>query len=349
MRRWVRQLATTALAVAAIVTAGPAVAAVAGVDGPGPAQFSLAPAPAPDGQQRGYFTMTVAPATSATDVVMFINSSAATERLQVGVTEGVTALNSGSAYSALGGRCRGAACWVTGLPATVTLLPHTQESVRFLVRVPSRTKPAQYLAGITASPETAQPAAAKSNGRTSTRVIIVDRVIIGVAVTVGKLSALPVRTKIAGVTASWISGLVRLNAEVTNTGKRFTNGGGALACSLDGVTRSYRFYMDTVLPGQDAQLAVNGIGLHSGTWRCTVAIFATDNTKATWTGDVTVPAEVAAATKRIAPNDYVVPSGPGIPGWAIVLMVLGGLILFSIWALILRRNHGRNRGKPAGT
>jgi hypothetical protein len=28
------------------------------------------------------------------------------------------------------------------------------------------------------------------------------------------------------------------------------------------------------------------------------------------------------------------------------LMVLAGLILFSIWALILRRNHDRNLGKP---
>jgi hypothetical protein len=212
----VRQAAAAVVAAAVIATAGPAVAAIA--TGPGPAEVSLAPAAAADGEQRGYFTMTVAPDASATDVVMFINNSAATERLRVGVTEGVTALNSGSAYTALGGACTGAACWVTGLPATVTLLPRTQESVRFGVRVPAHTKPAQYLAGITASPVTAQSAAPKSNGRTRTRVIVVERVIIGVAVTVGKLSALPVRTKIAGVTASWIDGLVRLNAEVANTG-----------------------------------------------------------------------------------------------------------------------------------
>jgi hypothetical protein len=347
MLRWVRQAAAAVVAAAVIATAGPAVAAIA--TGPGPAEFSLAPAAAADGQQRGYFTMTVAPDASATDVVMFINNSAATERLRVGVTEGVTALNSGSAYTALGGACTGAACWVTGLPATVTLLPRTQESVRFGVRVPAHTKPAQYLAGITASPVTAQSAAPKSNGRTRTRVIVVERVIIGVAVTVGKLSALPVRTKIAGVTASWIDGLVRLNAEVANTGKRFTSGSGTLACSLDGATRSYRLSMDTVLPGQDALLAVNGTGMHSGTWNCTVTILATDSTKATWTGNVTVPAEVAAATKRIGNDDYVAPSEPGIPGWAIVLMVLGGFILFSIWALILRRNHDRNRGKHADT
>jgi hypothetical protein len=61
---------------------------------------------------------------------------------------------------------------------------------------------------------------------------------------------------------------------------------------------------------------------------------------------VIVPAEAAAATKRIGENDYVVPPGAGIPGWAIVLMVLGGLILFSIWALILRRSHNKNVSNP---
>jgi len=39
-------------------------------------------------------------------------------------------------------------------------------------------------------------------------------------------------------------------------------------------------------------------------------------------------------------------SGVGIPAWAIVLMVLAGLILFSIWALILRRSHDKNLDNP---
>jgi hypothetical protein len=89
--------------------------------------------------------------------------------------------------------------------------------------------------------------------------------------------------------------------------------------------------------------------MHAGTWPCTVALKESPVGTVTWTGDVTVPAEAAAATKRIAPNDYVVPSGSGIPAWAIVLMVLAGLILFSIWALILRRSHDKNLGKPTGT
>lgn len=46
---------------------------------------------------------------------------------------------------------------------------------------------------------------------------------------------------------------------------------------------------------------------------------------------MTVPKTVAPATKRIASNDYVAASGPSIPLWAIVLIILAGLILFSVW------------------
>ena len=131
-----------------------------------------------------------------------------------------------------------------------------------------------------------------------------------------------------------------------NTGQRFTRGHGEMTCTLGSVSRTYPVYMDTVLPGDGAGLAVNGIGMHSGTWQCAVALNDTPAGTATWTGDVVVPAAVAAATRRIANNDYVVPSSPRIPIWAIVLMVLGGFILFSIWALILRRNHDRNLRQP---
>ncbi len=37
----------------------------------------------------------------------------------------------------------------------------------------------------------------------------------------------------------------------------------------------------------------------------------------------------------------------GIPLWAIVLMVLGGLVLFSLWAVLLRRQRNRNLNPPS--
>ena len=62
--------------------------------------------------------------------------------------------------------------------------------------------------------------------------------------------------------------------------------------------------------------------MHTGTWLCTVALKDSPAGTAAWTGEVVIPAAVAAATKRIANSDYVVPSAPGIPAWAIALMVL---------------------------
>jgi hypothetical protein len=63
---------------------------------------------------------------------------------------------------------------------------------------------------------------------------------------------------------------------------------------------------------------------------------------------VTISSITPAATKRIGNNDYVVPSSGGIPGWAIALMVIGGLLLFSIWAVFLRRARHNNTNRPAG-
>ena len=120
-----------------------------------------------------------------------------------------------------------------------------------------------------------------------------------------------------------------------------------MSCADGGVTRSYPVSMDTVLPGQGAGLQVNGTGMHQGTWQCSVKVKEVDGGTATWSGSVTVASTQPAATKRVGQNAYVAPGGGGIPAWAIVLMVLGGLILFSLWAVLLRRQRNRNLQPPA--
>jgi hypothetical protein len=364
MHRKLFRGAAVAAAIAALAAAGlvgqakastarptsPSTTARPAMRGSAPGQFTIGPAPAPDGAPRGYFIMAIAPGGSDHDVIDFSNGSSTTQKISVGTTNGLTATDSGSAFGDLAGACSGIGCWITGLPTTITLAPDTTEEVGFLVKVPADAKPMQYLGGITARPTTApRPAATKAAGRTSTHVIIVAQVTIGVAITVGRLASLRTRLDMTGVTATWIDSLVRLSVDVRNRGQRFTKGTGNVSCTLNGTTRSYPLDMDTVLPGDGAALPVNGLGMHTGVWLCTVKIKDSGGRTDTWTGDVTVPSTVAAATKRIAPNDYVVPSEPGIPGWAIALMVLAGLILFSIWALILRRSHDRNRGKHADT
>ena len=95
----------------------------------------MAPAPGANGLPRGYFRLPLAPGRSATDIVVFSNDGPVTLRFRVGVTVGVTASDSGSAFGALGTACAGTACWVTGIPRVVTLPPHSQDGVQFRVTV----------------------------------------------------------------------------------------------------------------------------------------------------------------------------------------------------------------------
>lgn len=126
-------LASTAVIAAAAVITGLAPVSALGVTGPG--SSGLAPEPTPADQPRPYFELTIAPGRAARDAVVVSNAGATTERLRIGTAPGLTAQNSGSAFGGLSARCAGAACWVTGLPATVTLAPRTETIVRFTVTV----------------------------------------------------------------------------------------------------------------------------------------------------------------------------------------------------------------------
>jgi hypothetical protein len=341
---WSRTAATAAAAAVALLTVagGPAGRALAAGSPTG--EFTVAPALTTSGQARGYFQLSTGAGDSVLDVVAFSNDSSATEELRVGVTNGVTATNSGSAYGNLTNRCVAIACWVLGIPKSVTLAAHTTEEIRFEVKVPAGTSPAQYLAGITASPEAASRPVKLKSGSTQTQVRILPRVVIGVAVTVGKLSAMRIKTSIPGVTAGWVDGTPRLTVRVQNDGQRFTKAAGTLSCANGGSKHSFALTMDTVLPGTGAGLPVNGTGMSPGTWQCSAHLKETGGTIVSWTGKVNVPASGPARTKRVSSAAgsaaYVAPSG-GIPAWAIGLMVLGGLLLVTLWAMFLRRERNQ--------
>jgi len=334
-----RLVGAALLAVVALtVTVSPARAAVA----PSPGTFSVAPEPTADGQVRPYFQLSAAAGHSVMDRVAFGNTGPETEVLRVGVTDGVTATNSGGAFGSLTSNCVGIACWVTGLPRTVTLAPRTQEVIEFEVKVPDGARPAQYLAGITATPASvAAPAPVNNSGHGATQVTIVPRVVIGVAVTVGDLASLRTRTAVTGVTSGWVDGMVRLTVHVRNTGQRFATGSGNLVCGTGGATHTFGLSMDTVLPGQGAGLPVNGTGLGQGRWRCTAHVKDSGGGTDSWAGAVTVASTRPAAAKRVDSNYRVAPASPGTPVWAVVLMVLVGLILVSIWAIFLYREGKR--------
>jgi hypothetical protein len=148
-----RRLALAALAAASAVTlALPAQASAAPAAGP----LGLTPAPGPGGQPRSYLQLSISPGGAATATAIVSNEGTRTQRLRITVSRGVTAANSGSAFVSVPGRCAAASCWLTRLPRAVTLGPGERRMFAFQVAVPRRTRPGQYLAGITAQSASAE-------------------------------------------------------------------------------------------------------------------------------------------------------------------------------------------------
>lgn len=336
-----RALAAGAAIVAAATMTGLAPGALA-ASAPGP--FGLTPVPTAAGHSRPYFELAVAPGRSVKDVVVVTNGGTTAEKLQIGTGAGLTAQNSGTAFGGPSAQCTGAACWVTGLPATVTLPPRTGKALGFTVTVPAGTKPSQYLAGITAelaAKPTAAPVGKKGNASAS--VIVINQVTVGVAVTVGSRAQLKTALAISPVTAGWIGSTPRLYIPVRNPGQTFVKATGTVSCQPSGHgSRSYRVIMETVLPDGGAVLPVNAPGLTSGTMPCTVRLNDGTGSTVVRSGNVTLAASVPVKLLHTGNGAYsAVPASNGIPPWAIALMVLGALIVAGLTVIVVRRLASR--------
>jgi hypothetical protein len=340
-----RSLAAFALLAAVATQAG---VQAANVPAPGPGPFGLTPTPTAAGQPRPYFQMTIAPGGSDVDTAIISNEGTRLQRLKVTVSKGVTAANSGSAFEGITGRCQGTSCWVKGLPARVTLPPGGRRLFAFRVTVPWRTRPGQYLAGITAeSAIRPRPVVVGSNGRAAARAIIIDEVTVGVAVTVGQHSQLRTALAISPVSAGWIGSTPRLYIPVHNPGQTFVRATGSITCSSAGRRHSYPVVMETVLPRGSAVLPINAPGLVSGPGPC--AIWLNDGTgrPVTWSGVVNVPPRTITRTYHPAKGVYVSLPEQTVPPWAVVLMVIGGLILASLLAVLIQSRRRLARPVPA--
>jgi len=343
-RRWRWRLTATACAAALSVLSSALPAMAAGAVG-GP--FGLSPWPNSHGKAAAYFTLNLAAGQSATESALISNGGQTMEKLIISRSTGVTAANGGSSFSHAFQPCSGAGCWVTGLPAAVTLPVDTGEKLQFTVSVPPGTAPGQYLAGITAE-AAAKPKPVKvgSNGKATGRAIIIEQVTIAVAVTVGPLSRLTTRLEIPGVSAVVVGSMVRLNIDLANTGRTFAHGAGQASCTVHGVRRAYSFYVPTVLPHDRAVITAGlpRLAAKAATMPCTVRIGYGSGLTASWSGTVTVPSEATSRIVRTGPGDYsVIPVG-GIPAWATAMIVIGVLLLAAAVVLIVRMRGRRQTG-----
>src|SRR5204862_7897591 len=206
---------------------------------------------------------------------------------------GVTAPDSGTAFTGYFQPCTGTGCWVTGLPATVTLAPGASKLMPFTVAVPAGAPPRQYLAGITAQPAVLPPAVqVGGNGKASAKAIIITQMTVGVAITVGSPWHLRTRLEIPAVTAGAQGPVPRLYVHVRNTGQTFTKATGTATCTVNGRRRRFPVFAGTILPAGTAVLPVNVTMLRPGQPAlCTVRLrYGDAPRRASWSGTVTIPA-----------------------------------------------------------
>lgn len=342
---WLAATVATA-GVTLAVTSLPASAAPA--SGPAFGPFGMTPSPAASGLPRSYFSFAVQRGQPVSDSVVVTNLSDRPERLRLIRSEGETAANSGSAYQNVTGRCLRSSCWISGLPHVIVLAPKERRLVGFTVRVPRRVRAGQYLAGITLlAAKKPRPVKVGSRGHASAKAIIIDEVTVGVAVTIGNLAALRSRLRIGQPSAGWIGRVVRLSIPVRNTGQTFLHATGRIRCQAGGRWHSYRVIMDTVLPGGNALLAVNARGLRAGSLPCAARLRTGSGALARWSGAVSLAAQVVTRTYHPSKGVYVSVPEPGIPFWAIALIVLGVLIFGALMALMVRQRRPARRGRPS--
>jgi hypothetical protein len=348
--RWRACRGLAAVVLAAVLAAGAVMAAMVSAAGPaaaigtgGTGAFSLTPAPAANGTSPPYFMLTLGAGQSARATVILGNLSTASEQLRLSRSTGTTAANGGSAFT-LPARCSGAGCWVAGLPVVRTLAAGAKVRMGLTVVVPRGTKPGQYLAGVTAGlaqPPTAGPVA----GGHGAKAVIIEQVTVGVAITVGKLSALATRLAIPAVQAGAVGSLHRLEITLSNTGQTFTGGSGTASCTSGGKAHAFAIYASTVLPGGRAVIPVNVSGLSKGTsLPCKVTIHYGKAQTVTWTGRVTLSSTAKELTAYTGPGAYSVLPSQGTPAWAMALIALGALVL-AVGVVLLNRTRRRTTAR----
>ena len=108
-----------------------------------PGEFDLS-----DPATRAYFKPVIAPGGRFAGTVIVTDPGAIGVRLSVYGVDGLTGTTSGAVYGDRSDRLHSAGRWLTTTAATVVVAPHSQRRVHFVVRVPSRARPGDHLAGV---------------------------------------------------------------------------------------------------------------------------------------------------------------------------------------------------------
>lgn len=325
-----------AVATAAVIGAVRAGAVVV----PSKDAFGAAPANTPKNAPRSYFQFDVRPGHTASDILVVTNGSKHTEMLLIGRAIGATAVNSGYSYQSGFDTCRGAACWLHGIPPRVSVPAGKRRLIPFTVDVPAGAPPRQYLAGIVVrSAKTPKATSLGTKGNVGAQAVIIPRVEIGVAITTAPLATLTRRLEITQVSPSSSGATAALLIAERDTGETFVSARGRAVCLRGQKRFAYPVISQTILPGDDATLTVYTPGLPAdATIRCRVAMDygqGRGTTPAAWSGSVRVPSLRPPKVVETAPGVFSSVPKARVPRWAIYLMVGGGAIVLALIVVIV--------------
>jgi hypothetical protein len=299
-----------------------------------------------------YFRFQLDPGGTTTGAISVIGESAQPIALTVFPSLGVTSPNSGDAYlGEPGASCAASACWLQGLPRSITLADHERETVSFTLTVPADAAAGQYLAGVAVQPATlVSPGTGSGSGGSGAESVIARSVVVGVAVTVG--SGYPHEIVIPNVVGTRIGSDPGLVVEESDPGRAFEHPQGEV--SVEGPQgQMWRFALvsGTVLPGGEAGLRILAPGVPAGSYPASAFLRYDGGGKtARWNGNVTIPAPTAQPVS-IGPGTRVVTVPGAAPGWLWALLgILGGLLLIAggSWPVFLWRRKRRATAETVG-
>lgn len=326
-------------------------AKAAGIGGGGTPSFSAQPVPTKAGA-RSYFSFSAAPGARVGDAIVVHNDAAEAATFKLSAARGITAVGSGDGFSGQFAPCSGTACWLSGLPASITVPASSARRVGFVVTVPPQASPQQYLAGVVVAPAaTPAPTVIGRRGKTTVSAVILRQVDIGVAVTVGSPASLRTSATVTGLRGKVFATLSRVELGIRNTGQTFAHVEGSMTCSGGGKAETAPVGSSTILPATSTELTINTPGLVTGVaLHCVVHLQVLANdavgsvaTLAQYSGVVTLPKPSAVTIVPTGPGQYVaIPKHHPTPRWVYGLYGLGALVVLLLAALLVssRRHKG---------
>jgi hypothetical protein len=306
----------------------------------------------------GYFVYQLGPGGTTQGAVIVSNVGTASGVVKLFTADGTTGATSGTVYktdtapSATGG-------WVTLGATSFTLAPGGHRQVPFTVRVPSGTKPGQWVGGIVA--ETSTKVAEQKSGQKA-RVQIKVRDLTIVAVQVNVPGTPHISFTIGKITTGGSGGFQKVFVHFANDGNLLVKPRGTVTISNSegAVVESLPFTMDTFLPATSIDYPILlKKALTAGSYTAKVVLMAPGVSGAatrTFTANPAFSVSssdvkqvfTSAQPTKAPPGGASGSSSSGLPTWAYGAIGAGVLVVLLLLLLLLMRRRG-DREPAAGT